>query len=316
MRPIQIAAAWISVFYLAVPASAWNAMGHRAVAAIAYEHLTPQTRARVDELLKNHPDYGTLLTVDAPAGPATAIARAAFLAAAVWPDTIKGDARFYDNLHKDSLPTPLLPGFPDMARHTDWHYYDMPFSGDGSPTKEGSVPNALTESRRLIKEIAGHSTDAARLSYDLPWIEHISGDLHQPLHCVSRFLKSQPDGDAGGNFVFVSPHENLHAFWDDSAGTDTSDAYIAKYIKVAEAEHPISAALENNPQLELDPETWINEGFKIAKTNVYTFGPETGSKDAPIQLSTRYQGTASRVARAQIALAGYRLAAVLNASLK
>src|SRR5580658_3508546 len=123
MRLIGSLAAWTAVLYLASPAQAWNATGHRAVAAIAYARLSPIARARVDELLRHHPDYKTLLTQDAPADPAGR-SRAAFLVAATWPDIIKGDPRFYDNLSQDARSTPLLPGFPDMGRHTNWHYVD------------------------------------------------------------------------------------------------------------------------------------------------------------------------------------------------
>jgi hypothetical protein len=314
-RRLGQVASGIAVLFLAVPASAWNATGHRAIAAIAYERLTPAVRARVDEFLKNHPDYGMLLTTGAPADP-EGRARAAFLAAAVWPDTIKGDPRFYDDLRKDVQPTPLIQGFPDMARHTNWHYYDVPYSADGTPPKEAAVPNALTEIRRLMKETSDPSVGATQLSYDLPWIEHIIGDLHQPLHCVSRFLRSQPNGDAGGNFVFVSPGGNLHAFWDDLAGADSSNVYILRYASDAVAAHPPPGDLGENPAFEIDPEVWIHEGFEIAKTDVYAFGPDTGSREAPIRLSAGYQESAKKIAQARIALAGYRLAAVLNALLQ
>ena len=312
-RRLGQVASGIAVLFLAAPASAWNATGHRAIAAIAYARLTPAARAKVDEFLKNHPDYGMFLT-GAPADP-EGRARAAFLAAAVWPDMIKGDPRFYDDLRKDAQPTPLLPGFPDMARHMNWHYYDVPYSADGTPPKEAGVPNALSEIRRLMRETGDSSlratpAGATQLSYDLPWIEHIIGDLHQPLHCVSRFLRSQPNGDAGGNFVFVSPGENLHAFWDDLAGADSSDVYIMRYASEAVAAHPAAGDLEQNPQV------WINEGFEIAKTDVYAFGLDTGSREAPIRLSERYQESAKIIAQARIALAGYRLAAVLNALLQ
>jgi hypothetical protein len=311
---LGLAAAWIAILFLALPASAWNATGHRAIAAIAYEHLTPAARARVNDLLKNHPDYETFLTADAPADP-EGRARAAFLAAAVWPDTIKGDPRFYDDLRKDAQPTPLTPGFPDMARHTNWHYYDIPYSADGTPPKEAGVPNALTEIQRLMKEMGDPSESPSRLSYDLPWIEHIVGDLHQPLHCVSRFSKSQPNGDAGGNFVFVEPGGNLHAFWDGLAGTDSSEVYVKQYAREAVARQVASGNHERNPT-EINPQVWINEGFGTAMTNVYTFGLDTGSRAAPIRLSGRYQDNAKQIAQARIALAGYRLAAVLNGLLE
>ncbi len=285
----------------------WNATGHRIIAAIAYERLTPKARARADALLRCHPDYETILTKDAPSDPA-ARARAAFLAAAAWPDTIKGDARFWDDTKADAHPTTLIPGFPEMKRHTNWHYYDTPYAPDGAEPGHQEPPHALSELPRLIGEI-GNAPDAAA-AYDLPWIEHIEGDVHQPLHCVSRFLKSQPKGDAGGNFVIVGERRNLHSLWDDAAGRDVSDEYVTKYAAEAAAAHPARKRLEKNPK------KWIAEGFELAKSQVYTFGLETGSREHPLHLPAGYEQNASRVAQAQIALAGYRLAAVLNDKLK
>ena len=69
---------------------AWNSTGHKAIALIAYERLTPVTKQRVDQLLARHPDYPKWI-----AGITTADrGRAAFLAASVWPDTIRSDPRF------------------------------------------------------------------------------------------------------------------------------------------------------------------------------------------------------------------------------
>jgi hypothetical protein len=64
------------------------------------------------------------------------------------------------------------------------------------------------------------------------------------------------------------------------------------------------------------PTKWIDEGFEIAKSDVYSFGLETGTREHPIQLSTAYVENAKRVALGQIALAGYRLSAVLNKQLR
>ena len=285
----------------------WNATGHRVIAAIAYDRLTPKTRARVDELLRKHPDYETILLKNAPGDPAGR-ARAAFIAAAVWPDTIKGDARFWDDTRADAHSTELLPGFPDMKRHTNWHYYDTPYTPDDAKPGHQDPPSALSELPRLIRELNKVAQPLG--SYDLPWIEHVEGDLHQPLHCVSRFLLAQPKGDAGGNFVILGERRNLHSLWDGAAGSDLSDAYVTKYAAEAVEAHPASKRQEKNPK------KWIDEGFAIAKTEVYTFGLETGSREHPLQLPAGYLENARRVAQARIALAGYRLAAVLNDKLK
>jgi hypothetical protein len=268
----------------------------------------------VDALIRQHPDYEKMFLRDAPSDPAGR-ARAAFIAAAVWPDQIKGDPRFYDETRSNASPTPLLPGFPDMARHTTWHYYDTPYAPDGVEVKAQKPPNALSELKRMIPIIGIKAdvpaTSASNPTYLLPWLEHIEGDVHQPLHCTSRFLKSMPNGDAGGNFVYIAgPDRNLHSLWDGAAGRDTSDAYITKYIAEAVAEHPAP----RHPQKK--PEKWIEEGFKIAVSEVYTFGLETGTRDHPITLPPGYEANAAKIAQQRIAIAGYRLAAVLNEKLK
>lgn len=290
---------------LALPASAWDGTGHRVIAAIAYERLTPKARARVDDLIRHHPDYEAIFLQGAPADEAGR-AQAAFITAAVWPDTIKGDRRFWDDTHKDAEPTPLLPGFPDMKRHTNWHYYDTPYAPDGAHAEKQLPPSALSELPRLIRGI----DEPQNAVYDLPWLVHVEGDVHQPLHCIGRTLKSTGKSDAGGNLVFVTPGRNLHSLWDSACGTDQSDAYVSQYAAEATAAHPAPQHLEKNPK------KWIQEGAKLAIAEVYTFGLETGSREHPVELTKTYVENARKIAQAQIALAGYRLAAVLNERFK
>jgi hypothetical protein len=297
----------IAALLLALPASAWNFSGHCVIAEIAYERLTPQARARVDQMIRDHPDYNSIFTQGAAGvtrdDPA-ARARYAFVHAAPWPDMLRGDMRFYDEASPDPHPTPLLPGFPDMMRHLTWHYFDRGISGDGTPVIEQPPPHLMTELPRLLSEIA--TADSRQAAYDLPWLEHLVGDVHQPLHLTSRFLKSQPKGDAGGNLVFVEPGRNLHALWDDAAAPrDLSDDDIVRYAREITAEFPAVSPLS------LDPVEWANESFELDKSAVYTFGLETGSKEHPLILPPRYEERAKNIARQRVALAGYRLAEVL-----
>lgn len=315
MRISGLLAAFFSILLTVAPrAEAWNSTGHRLIAAIAYDRLTPKARARVDALIRRHPDYEKLFLRDAPTDP-LARARAAFIAAAVWPDQIKGDPRFYDETRANASPTPLLPGFPDMARHTTWHYYDTPYTPDGAEPEQQKPPHALSELTRIIPIIGSKAdvppTSASNPVYLLPWLEHIAGDVHQPLHCVSRMLKSMPKGDQGGNLVYLTgPSRNLHSLWDGAAGRDDSAAYSAKYIAEAQAAHPAARRQEKSPA------KWIHEGYEVAVSDVYTFGLETGTREKPITLPPGYEANAAKVAQQRIAIAGYRLAAVLNEKLK
>jgi hypothetical protein len=303
MRPLGLIAAFTSTLYLAVPAQAWNVTGHRVVAAIAYDRLTPQARAQVDALLQKHPDFAALS------------GREAFLAASVWPDRIKGDGRFYDDTRPDAQPTTLLAGFPSMARHTNWHYIDIPFSQDGTPLKPAKSPNALDQLQRILKILGPADAEA---SYDLPWLIHLTGDVHQPLHGTSRFSRSQPDGDQGGNLVFVTlgngAGRNLHAFWDDVLGTDTSEGSVNRLAAGITADYIQQRG--PHPRLARDPKRWVDEGFQLAKSEVYTFGTETGSREHPVVLPAGYEINARHVARVQMAVAGFRLANALNQRFK
>jgi hypothetical protein len=293
----------VAILTLALPAGAWNFSGHWIVAQIAYERLTPFARARVDELIRRHPDFQTF-SHPSPAEPVT-VSQYAFVRAASWPDQILSDSRFYDETRAEAQPTPILPGFPDMMRHRTWHYRDIPISGDGTPILEQQPPHLMTELPRLLAEIT--TVSPLQAAYDLPWLAHLVGDAHQPLHATSRFLKSQPTGDAGGNLVFVQGGPTLHALWDNAAAPrDLTYGAVVRYARDITAEYPQKTAAS------LDPTQWITESFELDKSVVYTFGLETGSKEYPLHMPPDYEETAKSVARQRVALAGYRLAAVLN----
>src|SRR5262249_21923632 len=112
-------------------------------------------------------------------------------------------------------------GYADKLRHQYWHFYDTPLSGDGTPTKPAPASSALTEIPILRDGLAHGNQDVQ--SYDLVWLIHLVGDVHQPLHGVQRFTKAQPDGDSGGGDVKLCSTPNctysLHSFWDGLFGT-------------------------------------------------------------------------------------------------
>jgi len=296
----------LGIFLIANQAWAWNATGHRIASAIAYDLLTEKARQGVDALLAAHPEYAAW-SRDAPADPRHR-ARAVFLAASIWPDEIRSDTRFYDDTRPNVQPTPLLAGFPSMERHVNWHYIDVPISVDGAPSQPPKSPNALSELRRILKEIKNQRAPVQ--IHELPWLIHLEEDVHQPLHCVSRFLNAQPQGDAGGNGVYVTPGRNLHALWDGAAGTDSSDSYVNRAAAAISADF-----LERNgrhPRVSKNPGEWVNEGVELAIHEVYAFGPDAGERDRPIALTEQYQSNVRLLARTRLALAGLRLAAVLN----
>jgi len=54
-------------------------------------------------------------------------------------------------------------------------------------------------------------------SLNLRLLIHYVGDIHQPLHAVSRYTDSFPNGDEGGNLFMIPVNaeiKELHALWD------------------------------------------------------------------------------------------------------
>jgi hypothetical protein len=306
----QSLAAMLVVASFTLPAPAWNETGHRIIAAIAYDNLTARARARVDELIRRHPDYGTIFVKGAPSDT-PGRARWAFITAAYWPDAIRNDTRFYDDTRADAQPTQTLPGFPDMGRHTNWHYIDFNFSEDGTQFPALETPNALGELHRLIAMVGGPAS--IETAYALPWLLHLAGDIHNPMHNVSRYSRDLPKGDRGGNDVFVVPGPQLHAFWDGLGGNDPSPAYVNRTTASLLSE---DKAKKHTLPLQTDPERWAAEGFNIARNFSYNFGLANGSREQPIALSTDYQNEAKLLGKQRLTAAGLRLAAVLNIELQ
>ena len=73
---------------------AWIDTGHKIVAMIAWEDLTPKTRAAITEFLQKHPRYEKDLLLEAPEGATPEqLAQHAFATAATWPAKAASMAR-------------------------------------------------------------------------------------------------------------------------------------------------------------------------------------------------------------------------------
>ena len=283
---------------------AWNRDGHKAVAWIAYQHLSPDVKAQVDSILQNHPDYPSW-TKDLPAGADRGLE--AFLHSSYWPDEIKGDTRLWDDQVRESHPTPLLPGFPDMKMHKNWHYVNVPLVAPGQTGSESDPVN-------IVKRLAKLRTQPLS-AYNLAWLVHLVGDIHQPLHCVARFTghhrnetNGQDRGDLGGNlFLIDDPSKNLHALWDNALGaTDSRTEFVHTAASLKTTADSV---------VHLDTTSWVKESVKLAKDLVYTIGDDSINSTPP-RVTPEYRSALQKAARERIALAGYRLAAMLNARLQ
>jgi hypothetical protein len=296
-------------------ALAWNDFGHMLVAARAYDSLTPSVKKKVDKLVALNPQYAHwVLGVKAKDK-----GKVAFMKAATWPDLIKRTGSGYVSDGPDGGFRPPSDstasqniGYSDTAMHKYWHFVDVPFAppGDNTPLQQPPSVNAQTEIALLRAALRTDEPDLLK-SYDLVWLEHLVGDIHQPLHCTSRFDAADPNGDAGGNNVKLTTSLDytetvLHALWDDFPGCgDAADQAIA------------SQSLLPKPRKKLAPISdeakWIAEGVENAQR--YAYATPIGVGDGPFQPDPPYLAAGKALSDARISLAGARLANLINDAL-
>ena len=289
---------------LAAPTSAWNGRGHMIVAAKAWENLTPETKRAVKSLLRHNPRYASWT-----AGvPSASKVRAAFIRASTWPDFIKS-ARGYTNDDLPSAEAARNIGYADCLQHRYWHFKDLPFSPDGTPTHEPPNPNAETQIRLFTEALSDAATSDEIKSYDLAWLIHLVGDVHQPLHATQRFVSSDTNGDRGGNDVLqclsspCNTGKPLHSFWDGAFGGSENLPSIISFAHQM-ASPPTTQAND------LDPAVWLEESFDAAKAKAYQ--PPIDNTLGPVVLTNAYRNDAAVTATQRASLAGVRLAKLLN----
>jgi hypothetical protein len=302
----------VSVFILfaTLNSFAWDDVGHKITAYIAWQQMTHDVRERIIKLLLAAPEDAQLSTFYLPYGSRTddAKKREFFMTASTWPDIIRD--RVFDTRYK-------------KYHHSNWHYSDtfwtvrngkveiLQMQDDGS----GLAMQKIAELIKLEQSNAGDADKAIAIA----WLEHLIGDIHQPLHASARVTDLEPKGDQGANLFLLTPkdtprekQDNLHWFWDNIVvrnvpnTRDVSDAeYIIPIAKDIMKKYPFA---EMQSRLALDnPEEWKKESFEIASTKAY---PEDLKRfEAP---SPAYKKAAMKIARERLALAGYRMGALFN----
>ena len=272
---------------LPLPAAAWNSAGHRLIGAVAWDQLDEQARFAVTELLRQHPDYERWLKNDKDGDAG----RTAFIEASTWPDEIRQDERFFD---PGDEPTPTPPGFPDMQRHRDWHYINLPLDNPDRPATSGLLNKQLPALAGIVGSPARSITER---SYALPWLIHLTGDTHQPLHTVER---------GGNDQAIIDPFNprkgitTLHAYWDALPSPPwLRGARLAKASKALISSYP-------KPEPS-SPAQWLKESWKIAKESAYPPNIE----NVPTISETFYENS-REIANQRVTEAGYRLAELLR----
>ncbi len=332
---------------LSAIAAAWNGNGHQQVADLAWVKLTHESKLEIAKILASGDsvtrgertnDY----SIPAPAGPISdeyleKVVRPAFRKAATWADDIKGgqSAQYDAKIDADNAASPGVhppEGDTHRARGEDvrcksWHYYDDPINAPGDKAahaaRDSNAVRALGIVRASLEDQEKGATPSRKEQlYDLFWIEHLFGDLVQPLHCSESYVL-KPTGDAGGNgFLTMAPNtfrpgepENLHSYWD--AGIDHAIAADATLAAGADIEKvtaawtaDANAAPSDQAVQDLDPMSWVHTGHDLAVKFVYGGIQPMGVPDEA------YQKNQNDLCKKQAILAGARMATYLNSVLK
>jgi hypothetical protein len=303
-------------------ASAWNATGHMAVAGVAWDNMTPQARQNAIALLQAAPADACLrdLFTD-DARPLAERQREFFMRASTWSDLVRARD---DN---DDRPCTRF-------HRRNWHFINYFWSGisggaeDDAPhdrtdiaVPEMNAVDRLTWFPAYVAcDDASCGSTAEQRAIALAWILHLVGDIHQPLH-TSAHVTCEADerqGDQGGNLFKIRQGEeerSLHSFWDGIINNamrkqsgESDSAYADRVVSAIEREHP--AATFTTKLRPGQFEAWAREGYDTTKRVAY---PSTLQRNQ--QPSDAYRDVAFDTSRRAIALAGYRLADLLNRTL-
>jgi hypothetical protein len=288
--------------------------------------MSGTARAKAISILRGAPQDACLLDLFAnDQRPADERQREFFVRVSTWPDIVRPNDR---------------PGIPDVRACTrfhrrDWHFINFFWKGTSGETN-ANRPRDLTPAD--LKRIPRPDINAVILlglfrpvvacdspqcgtppehtAVTLAWVSHLVGDIHQPLHTSARVTATGPNGDQGGNLCKLaeSARFSLHSFWDGiidlgspKLQNESEAAYIERMAQSIMQEHPRSQVTDRLRPFDFD--AWAREGFETTKNKAYPRTLTCGPTRTP---SNAYRGTAFAISKEAIALAGYRLAELLN----
>jgi hypothetical protein len=199
----------------------------------------------------------------------------------------------------------------------DWHFVDIPKDAAGfdeqrdcfrpqDKHKDAQTDhhNCVVDRIEIFEKVLGdaNATHEQRAEA-LKWVVHFVGDLHQPLHAI--------DEARGGNDIklpaFGNPQCgdypcNLHWVWDsilmEHAGLSEHD-YARRLQKLIRARHL-------DQQAGGGPVDWANESHLQARTIL---------QEKPAEVDQAYYNANIKLVDEKLALAGIRLASLLNSTL-
>lgn len=275
MRRIPTTALIVCLAFIAAsrPVRAWGGTGHRIIARIALQLMTPEARRDAIALIGSADDFVALST---------------------WADSVRRDHPETANWHFVSIPFGATTY--DAAR-------------DCKATEQGDCVLAELDRTRAI--IADPSRTAADRQEALKYLIHFLGDFHQPLHNIGNNDRGGNDVriDAVADVDLAGRQANLHSLWDslliEHRGMD--EAHYTAFLLKDLSEHPLPDERIDFVAWSLSAHH-LAEKFAYQYAGFAQGNPPS----APVGISADYERQAQPVIDRQLELAGARLAAVLN----
>lgn len=281
------------------PSRAWDDIGHQVVARIAWDTMPQATRDAAVALLKKAPADSDLTDL---LGSGPDRDRDFFVEASTWPDIVRDTS------------------FPQRRQkyHRQPSHYINYFWEPSANEIPRDRPDLRPQSENVVERLAAYEDSLANASgteseraIELAWVLHLVGDIHQPLHTSARVTSTERTGDQGGNLFRLNGSNTLHGYWDGILRStfvrrsDSDTRFVERIAQYIEARFPQSALSRRMEPREF--EVWAQEGLLASKTAVY---PSDLSRN--VAPSPCYRQRAFLVAEPALALAGYRLAEMLE----
>jgi hypothetical protein len=261
-------------------ALAWGGLGHEAICELAFRELEDTARERVIALIQQDEEFTT------------------FRASCNWADRPRQRAsEHFVNLPRDATG----------------------LDGDECPLAEECVVSAIEHDFAVLA--SSHATDEEKLAA-LKFLGHWVGDIHQPLHAASQ-------DDRGGNHVRTrgSSCDSLHTLWDRCIVEERLGMHPLAMVS------ELRAGITDEQRAEWlasDPRDWANESFAIARKPEIEYCViagdacqyaadnrefDEGEPEKVVVVDDGYLDMHAPIARERIAMAGVRLAGLLNQAL-
>ena len=203
----------IGMSMYSVPAFSWGQEGHRVIAKIAYDNLTPKARKSVDKILGKR---GMIYWSN-------------------WADEIKSD-----NIYPQSIKD-------------GWHYQNLASGLSDSAIVAMVMDCPKVNGRlfsvhdSLVYNMAAERVYDSNRDHTLRFIVHLSGDLYCPMH-MGR--KEDQGGNLIPMEWFGKP-TNLHEVWDDKLIESQGYSY-SEYAQIIEDTYaPLKREIEQRSEAQL-----------------------------------------------------------------